>query len=119
MPDFASRFQFSAAAAVHVCRLGKNIAQRFANRYYEEAGLCLVFEAKDLLDTLNANGKPRALATSFDASHIVGEMTPTDIAMLGKNTATLEINGKIQKNSRCRQLPTSTNASQRQAGISR
>ena len=30
VPDFASRFQFSAAAAVHVCRLGKNIAQRFA-----------------------------------------------------------------------------------------
>ena len=69
VPDFASRFQFSAAAAVHVCRLGKNIAQRFANRYYEEAGLCLVFEAKDLLDTLNANGKPIAMATSFDASH--------------------------------------------------
>lgn len=118
VPDFASRFQFSAAAAVHVCRLGKNIAQRFANRYYEEAGLCLVFEAKDLLESLNADGKPRALATSFDASHIVGEMTPTDIAMLGKNTATLEINGKIQKNSRCRQAPTSTNASRRQAGIS-
>ena len=36
VPDFASRFQFSAAAAVHVCRLGKNIAQRFANRYYED-----------------------------------------------------------------------------------
>lgn len=53
-----------------------------------------MFEAKDLLDTLNANVKPRALATSFDASHIVGEMTPTDIAMLGKNTATLEINGE-------------------------
>ena len=56
-----------------------------------------MFEAKDLLESLNADGKPRALATSFDASHIVGEMTPSDMAMLGKNTATLEINGEEAK----------------------
>lgn len=93
VPDFASSFHYRTATAVHVCRLGKNIAERFANRYYEEAGVCLVIEAADLLERLCAEGKPRALATAFDASHITGELTPLATASLGKNDVTLSVDG--------------------------
>lgn len=94
VPDFARSFHYRTAAAVHVCRLGKNIAERFANRYYEEAGVCLVIEAADLMERLCAEGKPRALATSFDASHITGELTPLAMASLGKSDITLTVDGK-------------------------
>ncbi len=92
VPDFADKFRYRMATAVHVCRLGKNIAQKFANRYYEEAGLCLIFEASDLLDRLKADGMPTAIATAFDAAAITGEMVTVDAAQLGKSDAVLTIN---------------------------
>ena len=91
VPDFAERFTYRMATAVHVCRLGKNIAAKFANRYYEEAGLCLVFEATDMLKSLKAKGLPTAAATDFDAAVIAGETTATAVATLGKSDAVLTI----------------------------
>lgn len=92
VPDFDDRFRYRMATAVHICRLGKNIAQKFANRYYEEAGLCLVFEASGLLDRLKADGMPTAIATAFDAAAITGEMDTTTATQLGKCDAVLTVN---------------------------
>ncbi len=92
VPDFDDRFRYRIATAVHICRLGKNIAQKFANRYYEEAGLCLVFEASGLLERLRADGMPTAIATAFDAAAITGEMDAATATQLGKCDAVLTVN---------------------------
>ncbi len=98
VPDFDDRFRYRMATAVHICRLGKNIAQKFANRYYEEAGLCLVFEASGLLDRLKADGMPTAIATAFDAAAITGEMDTTTATQLGKCDAVLTIdNAEVER----------------------
>ena len=36
IPDFATAFQYETELVVRINRLGKNIASRFASRYYEE-----------------------------------------------------------------------------------
>lgn len=82
VPDFASRFAFRIFAAVHVCRLGKNIALKFARRYYDAVCLCLVTEAVDLLEQFQAAGAPYALATAFDGAVVTGECFP--FAALGQ-----------------------------------
>ena len=46
IPDFAPEFVLHPALAVRIDRLGKNIAPRFAHRYYQSASACAVVEAK-------------------------------------------------------------------------
>lgn len=72
LPDFSESFRCRAAVGIRICRLGKNIAAKFASRYYEEAGICLTIEASDLLEKLKAAHAPWALATAFDGAVIVG-----------------------------------------------
>ncbi|HAO63855.1 MAG TPA: 2-hydroxyhepta-2,4-diene-1,7-dioate isomerase, partial [Porphyromonadaceae bacterium] len=42
IPDFAPEFVLHPALAVRIDRLGKNIAPRFAHRYYQSASACAV-----------------------------------------------------------------------------
>lgn len=74
IPDFAGKFSYTPVLAVHICRLGKNIAAKFANRYYDEIGLSLSFVAVDLLEQLKKECKPLSLATSFDSAVISGDL---------------------------------------------
>ncbi len=76
VPDFSDRFVFAPTVAVHVCRLGKNIAVKFASRYYDEVGVCLTIEAHDMLERLKSEQKPWVLASGFDGSVIVGDFMP-------------------------------------------
>jgi 2-keto-4-pentenoate hydratase/2-oxohepta-3-ene-1,7-dioic acid hydratase in catechol pathway len=36
VPDFAERFDYETEIVVRINKLGKNIAERFAHRYYDE-----------------------------------------------------------------------------------
>ena len=69
IPDFAPEFVLHPALAVRIDRLGKNIAPRFAHRYYQSASACAVVEAK-----------VEAQYTAFDGAFILGKALPiTDL----------------------------------------
>ena len=93
VPDFADRFICRTATAVQINRLGKNIGERFAHRYYDEIGLCLSIEAPELLDRLRQTGAPWALATAFDGSVITGNVFPKEEVMPGEGRATTTVDG--------------------------
>ena len=48
VPDFADRFVGSTHVCAHISRLGKNIAKRFSERYYEQVGLCFAGKGRDV-----------------------------------------------------------------------
>jgi len=73
IPDFSSEMQYEAEIVVRINRLGKNIAQRFATRYFDEVTVGVDMTAIDLLQRLRKNGLPWELGKSFDNSAIVGE----------------------------------------------
>lgn len=102
-PEFAESFRFKTAVAVHICRLGKNIAPKFASRYYDEAGLCLAIEATPLLGLLHDCGAPWSLATAFDGAVIAGEFFPSGSCRLGEGQARLKI-GDVEAD--CFPLPS-------------
>ena len=79
VPVFAEHFSGSVYMAVHICRLGKNIAAKFAHRYYDECGLCFAITADNLLEKLQSEGRPWAMATAFDGSIIIGEPSPAEV----------------------------------------
>lgn len=91
IPDFASVFEARLSLAVRICRLGKNIAPRFAHRYVDAAAPCVSFTAADLLESLRAAGLPWTQALNFDRSAAFGKYSPADIDSLGKAEVRLRL----------------------------
>jgi 2-keto-4-pentenoate hydratase/2-oxohepta-3-ene-1,7-dioic acid hydratase in catechol pathway len=73
VPDFAERFDHEAEVVVRICRLGKDIGERFAHRYYEEVTLGIDFTARDLQQRLRSESLPWEISKAFDGSAAVGE----------------------------------------------
>ena len=71
VPDFAERFTFAPTIVVHVCRLGKNIAKKFAQRYYDKLTVGFAVEAE---------GLDGSLKNAFDGAAILGDFI--DLAAL-------------------------------------
>ena len=76
IPDFSQEVHYEAEVVVKISRLGKNIAPRFAHRYYDEVTIGIDFTARDLQRKLMAAGKPWELSKSFDASAAIGTFIP-------------------------------------------
>ena len=83
VPDFAERFVAYPTIVVQICRLGKNIARRFAHRYYDKVTVGLSVEAAGMKDRFAAGGCG-ALCRAFDGAAILGDMV--DVAA-GEMTA--------------------------------
>lgn len=78
LPDFSNDVQYEAELVVHVCRLGKCIAQRFARRYYDAVTVGVDFTARDLQRRFRAAGLPWELSKGFDQSAVVGRFLPLE-----------------------------------------
>lgn len=55
-----------------ICRLGKNIAPRFAHRYYDAVTVGIDFTARDLQRKFREAGNPWELCKGFDNSAAIG-----------------------------------------------
>lgn len=58
VPDFANRFEYETEIVVRISRVGKDISERFAHRYYDEVTVGIDFTARDLQNQLRADGMP-------------------------------------------------------------
>lgn len=58
--------------------MGKNIAPRFAHRYYDAVTVGIDFTARDLQARLRAEGSPWEISKGFDGSAVVGDFIPVD-----------------------------------------
>ena len=74
IPDFAQRFDYEAELVVKIERTGKNISERFAHRYYDYVTVGIDFTARDLQETLRAEGRPWELCKAFDGGAALGRM---------------------------------------------
>jgi len=75
LPDFANEFHYELEIVVKINRLGKNIEEKFAHRYYEEIGLGVDFTARDLQDDLRSKGLPWEKSKAFDGSAVLSNFT--------------------------------------------
>lgn len=76
IPDFSKRVDYETELVVRICRLGKNIAPRFAHRYYDALTVGIDFTARDLQEKLRREGKPWEISKGFDNSAVVGDFIP-------------------------------------------
>jgi len=70
IPDWAQDFRYTPCWVARICRLGKCIEEKYADRYYDAVAFGLDFVAYDLMDHHYAQ------ATAFDNSLCVGEFAP-------------------------------------------
>ena len=76
IPDFSKLVDYETELVVRICRLGKNIAPRFAHRYYDAVTVGIDFTARDLQNKLRAEGKPWEISKGFDNSAVIGDFVP-------------------------------------------
>lgn len=78
LPPFSERIEYETELVVRISRLGKNIAPRFAHRYYDAVTVGIDFTARDLQARLRAEGSPWEISKGFDGSAVVGDFIPVD-----------------------------------------
>ena len=95
LPDFSNEIHYETEIVIKINRLGKNIAEQFAYRYYKEITVGIDFTARDLQRRQKQLGLPWEISKSFDGSAPVGNFIPkekfTDIQNIDFH---LDINGK-------------------------
>ncbi|KAA6346026.1 Homoprotocatechuate catabolism bifunctional isomerase/decarboxylase [termite gut metagenome] len=72
IPDFSNEVHYETEVVVRICKLGKNIALRFAHRYYDAVTVGIDFTARDLQRELRRKGNPWELCKGFDSSAAIG-----------------------------------------------
>ena len=88
IPDHLGRIDYETEVVVRICRLGKNIPQRFAHRYYDEVTVGIDFTARDLQTELRQKGLPWDLCKGFDGSAAIGKWMP--LSRYGKDIQELQ-----------------------------
>lgn len=78
VPDFSADWVYDLNIAVRINRLGKNIGEKFANRYYDAISLCLRMIPLDMVKQMSETGVVSNIATSFDGAVILGDWQPME-----------------------------------------
>jgi acylpyruvate hydrolase len=95
LPDFSKDVHHEVELVVKINRVGKNIDQKFAHKYYNEISLGIDFTARDIQQKCKEKGLPWEKAKAFDGSapigHFLKKETFEDLSNLDFR---LEVNGK-------------------------
>lgn len=71
-PKFSNDVHYEVELVVRINKVGKNIAEKFAHKYYNEITVGIDFTARDLQQKLKAGGLPWERAKAFDSSAPIG-----------------------------------------------
>ena len=71
-PEFTDDLHYECELVVKICKNGKYVQERFANKYYEEVTVGIDFTARDLQQKQKEKGLPWEIAKAFDGSAAVG-----------------------------------------------
>lgn len=93
LPHHSSEIHHEVELVIKIVRLGKNIAENFAHKYFTEIGIGIDFTARDVQQEHKTKGLPWEKAKAFDGSAPLG-------SFLSKNSFD-NINGldfRLEKN---------------------
>jgi 2-keto-4-pentenoate hydratase/2-oxohepta-3-ene-1,7-dioic acid hydratase in catechol pathway len=97
IPDFTNEVHYEVELVVKINRLGKNISEKFAHRYYDEIGIGIDFTARDLQSKLKKAGLPWSNAKGFDHAAPLGNkfINKIDLPAIDNIDFSLTKNGEI------------------------
>lgn len=77
-PEFSKDIHYEVELVLRICKMGKNIHEKFAHTYFDAIGLGIDFTARDLQSIAKYKGLPWALAKGFDGSAPVSDFLSLD-----------------------------------------
>lgn len=96
IPDFSENVHYEVELVYRISRVGKNIDEKFASRYYNAVALGVDFTARDLQDEAKSKGLPWEIAKAFDNSAVLSRFISLDQLKNQQNIEfSLEKNGQI------------------------
>ena len=97
-PDFSQDVHHEVEVLLKISKVGKNIDQKFAHKYYDEVGIGIDFTARDLQQQAKEKGLPWDIAKGFNGSAPVSEFVPkTKFADLSDLHFGLRVNGELRQ----------------------
>lgn len=93
-PDFSSDIHHEVEVVIKISKMGKNIEEQFAHKYYEEIGLGIDFTARDIQSKLKSKGLPWDLAKGFNDSAPISDFVSKSDYNLSDLNFSLDINGE-------------------------
>lgn len=100
IPDYTKQMQAYPIVVMRVCKLGKDIAPKFASRYVDAIATGYDLQAADLLEQAAEGGHSWTGAIAMDGSCPVGDMLP-----IGEQTLAWTRNGETVAELKMSQLP--------------
>lgn len=98
IPRFSNQIEHEVELVVRINRLGRNIAPRFAHRYYSEVALGVDFTARDLQNQCKQLGAPWEISKAFDNSAVVSDFISLyELSDIQNIHFSLQKNGQIQQ----------------------
>lgn len=95
IPEFTNDVHYECELVYKINRVGKNIDEKFAPKYYAEIGLGIDFTARDIQEQCKAKGLPWEKAKGFDHSAVISKFIPLSSITNSDNISFhLELNGK-------------------------
>jgi 2-keto-4-pentenoate hydratase/2-oxohepta-3-ene-1,7-dioic acid hydratase in catechol pathway len=99
-PDFSQDIHHEVEILLKINKMGKNIEEKFAHKYYDEIGIGIDFTARDIQSKLKAKGLPWDLAKGFNGSAPISEFVPKskfeDLKNLNFHLNVTDANGETQ-----------------------
>jgi 2-keto-4-pentenoate hydratase/2-oxohepta-3-ene-1,7-dioic acid hydratase in catechol pathway len=104
-PDFSNNIHYEVEIVVKFDKVGKNIAEKFAPRYYSEIAIGIDFTARDLQNKCKEKGLPWEIAKSFDGAAPISKFIKlADIGDIQSIEFKLELNGQIVQQGNTRDM---------------
>jgi 2-keto-4-pentenoate hydratase/2-oxohepta-3-ene-1,7-dioic acid hydratase in catechol pathway len=72
-PEFSNELHYEAEIVLHICKNGKYILEKHANKYYNKLTIGIDFTARDIQAELKKKGLPWEKAKSWDNSAVIGK----------------------------------------------
>lgn len=96
-PGFTKNIHFEVEILLKICKVGKNIDEKFAHTYYDEIGIGIDFTARDLQTKAKEKGLPWAIAKGFNDSAPISKFVQKKDYDLGNLNFSLSQNGEIKQ----------------------
>ena len=96
-PNFSKDIHFEVEVLLKICKVGKNIDEKFAHTYYDEIGIGVDLTARDLQTQAKEKGLPWAIAKGFNDSAPLSTFVPKNDFDLNNLNFSLKQNGEVKQ----------------------
>ncbi|QSE96758.1 fumarylacetoacetate hydrolase family protein [Fulvivirga lutea] len=97
-PDYSKDIHHEIELVLRICKVGKNIEEKFAHKYYDQIGLGIDFTARDLQSKAKEKGLPWAIAKGFDGSAPISNFLPlSGFKDINNINFSLKVNNEVRQ----------------------